>query len=450
LRVIVLLIALAIVALAAEARAAKREDVQDRVVTINPLLDPPSTRVDVGVGLLLTPNIVMTARHVAYPNGSALGRALCTPAPGPKAGVVAYDIRGKGGAAVKVFTAHDVTVRLPDQSEDLDVAFLVLASPFPGVTGEAPISVADDDEIPEPGASILTRRGDVGEVLSTPVDTPRNGFRYPCGGSAHRAVQLAYSGRDGDSGSPIFSEHFQRIVGVYTGEGRDDRNDPVGVGTSFFEPELRTELDNLLHHPPPPPTSDLPGFSLRPRLAGLVFASWGPGRPLQSAIVVAFEALLGATFDLRAFDTEQRGAFGVWAAVAGQWASYRNTYGSPADPTVELSHDSSTLLGIGGEGALVFRFGRTAPLGWALLPGFRLLRVFYNAPDTTPLESTLFAAFRMMYGNSPMARGLAELRLASEWSPNTHYVYKGLDGAVFNTGPSVGFVMALGVGIELN
>ena len=165
----------------------------------------------------------------------------------------------------------------------------------------------------------------------------------------------------------------------------------------------------------------------------------------------SFEGIVGLTVDVQEMDARRTTAFGLWFGVVGVFAPYQSTYESPSGSASFAPTAGATLGGLGGEGAVAFRFARLSPATWVVSGGLRVTRLWYTAPPDIalqPLSPTLFASIRALYGSSSVARGFLELRPSCEWSPSTRYQFTGDLGTVVSTGPSVGFVMGVGAGVE--
>lgn len=406
----------------------------DRMVRIAPRHDagPGGSS---GVGFFLTPRVIVTARHVLYPDCSPKGRQEgCTDAVG---GVLGYDLLGKNGRTLAV--TNDVNGHVRDEiGTDLDVALLMLEEDFPGVSGEASVVKVADAMLTGEGA-ILT----LGQPRPTAFQSPSRAFvtdlrDSTASGAPVKRVPLTWPGNPADSGGAIFSNHYGRIVAVYTGRAVEKTTHrQVGTATSLAEPKVLAALEDALQRPVRRPPELDPRYPLSWRFSAVVRGSGGvTERPLDAAPF--------------ALDRDHSWTFGFWFGGAASWAPHRNRLFTP-DNAIEVGHDSGTLGAVGGELALQLRGLRLRSCTWALLPGANLQRAFYETPagvEADTLMGSFFLAQRVVIGPLERTRLAVELRPSVEHSPRTRYRLTGRGGEVTPVDPSWGLALALGGGLE--
>jgi hypothetical protein len=443
------------------AGARSPEEVRDRLVKISPKY---AGKRPTAIGYALTPTVILTARHVVYPHCSALGRHVSSCDAAENVGITEYVLQLADGSVPEKTLVVDETIVIKEisgsreEQEAVDVALLVLTEPLPGVKGIATIAGIEDKDLWDSEGVIVAP----GPFKPAKIRDPRLRFADgETGGLLSKAITVSLDdkGIAGDSGSPLYSTKFQRVVGVYTGDKFDTKERRwTGVATSINEPKIIALLGEQGVRVAGAAES-YPRYDHWVHPSAWIAAAFAfTDRSLAPNFDAFLQGTLGATIDLDHFGPDREHAIGMWLALAGEFASYRYSFVSPANSEQELRDRLPNgtrkwgMVAVGIEAALELRAWRLTWSTFALQFGGRLLHPFYRAPPTIDndwLMGSLFASLRWFPGTTSGARLGFQVRPSVDWLPHSRFKFTGLDNEITASGVPRSFSLSLGVGLEL-
>lgn len=217
--------------------------------------DDEGTRIDCGVGVLVRPNIVLTAQHVLRPD-------LVGTHPKPVAYVVRAALDNRP-VRVQPGVSGVELVELPGASSHLDVAFLRLGTSEVVDASDATslIGRIADKEIGGSTSQAVILSYHSGDCHASSESEGSGLLEHPTTlqpsppvttGRRVSSPRLKLAPRllDSYSGSPIVSTTFGSIVAIYT-DG-DAGSSAFGYATSFDEPAVADLFTSVLGTPPRP------------------------------------------------------------------------------------------------------------------------------------------------------------------------------------------------------